>query len=185
MSEILTLKTQKELKPKIDDVLPYFFENDELETALNFIAYLRANKLNPRWSGVHNTWSSSCKGKVICFIRLGAIWHAEKKVDKIKWEIAPNLINIDSYENKIIENNIQNYIWDGLAYCQSCVNSDGMMRGCSPGINKTVLKKDITSICGGFYNGRKPISFQNPDETVINHIKKLLEWEKHARTGSN
>ena len=136
--------------------------------------------MNPRWAGVHNTWNCNYKGKTICFIRLGTTWHA-KKVGKIKWEISPNLININAYENEIIDENMQNYIWDGLVYCKSCINSNGLMRDCSPGLNKIVLKKNISGICVGFFNGRKPISFQNPDEEAINIIKRLLELEKQAR----
>ena len=182
MADITTLQFQRENKPNIEDVLPHYLDGKELEAALKFIADLRASKMNPRWAGVHNTWNCSYKGKIICFIRLGAIWHAARKVDKIKWEIAPNLINISAYENEIIDENMQNYIWDGLAYCKSCINSDGLMRKCFPGVNKTVLKKDIVGICGGFYGGRIPISFQNPDETAINIINRLLELEKLART---
>ena len=181
MSKILTLKTQRELKPDIEDILPHFLDGDELENALDFIAHLRSNKMNPRWAGVHNTWNCNYKGKIICFIRFGITWHAKWKTNKIKWEISPNLININAYENEIINENMQNSIWDGLVYCKSCINSNGSMRKCSPGVNKTVLKKDIIGICGGFYDGRKPISFQNPDKTAINHIKRMLDLEKQAR----
>jgi len=181
MFEILTLKTQRELKPKIEDVLPYFLDSEELETALNFIAHLRTNKMNPRWAGVHNTWNCNYKGKTICFIRLGTTWHATNS-GNVKWEVSPNLININAYEKEIIYENMQNYIWDGLVYCKSCINANGLQRGCSPGANKTVLEKDITGLCSGFFNGRKPISFVNPDGTAIICIKRLLELEKQART---
>ena len=181
MSEILTLKTQRELKPNIEDILPYFIDSTELEIASDFITHLRGNKMNPRWAGVHNTWNCNYKGRIICYIRFGVTWHAKWKSDNIKWEISPNLININAYEDEIILENLQSYIWDGLVYCKSCVNSDGAMRECSPGATKTVLKKDIIGICGGFFNGRKPISFQNPDKTAIGHIKRLLELERQAR----
>jgi len=83
---------------------------------------------------------------------------------------------MSEYENEIIDENMQNYIWDGLAYCHACNN------GCSPGAAKTILSKDLTGLCNGmFYSGRFPISFVNPDETAISCIKKLLELEKQAR----
>ena len=174
MQDITNLKVQRELKPKIEDVLPYYLNDNELATAQSFIVYLRADKMNPRWAGVHSTWNCNYKGKIICYIRLGRKWLG--KADNVKWEISPNLINMSEYENEIIDENMQNYIWDGLAHCRACNN------GCAPGAEKTILGKDCTGLCNGmFYSGRFPISFVNPDETAINCIKKLLELEKQAR----
>ena len=182
MSNILTLATQRNLKPKIEDVIPHFLDNEELKTALNFIAHLRASKMNPRWAGVHNTWNCNYKGKVICYIRLGAMWLG--KADNVKWEISPNLIHIKAYESEIIDENMQNYIWDGLApYCRSCINTNGLARECAPGTNRTILGRDFIGLCNGmFLSGRHPISFVNPDELALNCIKRLLELEKQART---
>ena len=179
--ELTQLHVQQKLKPDIEDVIPYYLDGKELETALNFIAHLRTEKIKPRWAGVHSTWNFNYKGgKTICFIRLGRTWHA-KESGKIKWEVSPNLINISAYENEIIDKNMQNYIWDGLVYCKSCIRANGLHQECSPGVNKIVLKKDVTGICRGFFGFRKPISFQNPDEAALNCIKKLIELEKQAR----
>ena len=176
--DILTLKGQRELKPKIEDVLPYFTDGEELETAINFISHLRVNKINLKWAGVHNFWNSKNKGKNICYVKLGNSWIGRKLPGSevtVKWEVILNLLHMSEYENKIIGENMQNYIWNGFAYCRACNN------GCSPGVNKTILGKDFTGLCHGMFFTRFVISFVNPDETSIENIKKLLEWEKHAR----
>lgn len=182
MSDITNLYVQRELKPKIEDVLPYFIDGEELEMAIKFVAYLRANKINLRWAGVHNFWNAKNKGKNICFVKLGASWLGRKLPGtevQVKWEVLPSLINMDKYETKIIDMNMQHYIWDGFAYCRSSCNN-----GCASPASKTILNKDFTGLCNGmFFGSRLPISFVNPDEAAIEAVKKLLEWEKQARVG--
>ena len=189
MSEILTLKAQREQKPPIEDVLPYFLDGEELNAGLDFISYLRANKLNPRWAGVHSTWNCNYKGKTICYIRLGRKWLG--KADNVKWEVSPNLTYIGEYEDEIIGTNMQNYVWEGLSHCRACNN------GCAPGANKAILGKNFTGLCYGMlgvhhpdgrFFGRLPISFVNPNKAAIDCIKKLLKLEQEARMkqlGSN
>ena len=85
-------------------------------------------------------------------------------------------INMNTYENEIIDENMENHIWDGLSYCHSCNN------GCSPGMNMIILKKEFTGLCNGMsFSGRLLISFVNPDNAAFSCIKRLLELEKQAR----
>jgi len=165
-------------KMKIEDAILQYLDVDMQATALDFVAFMRENKMSLRRS-TSTDWTASYKTKTICWIRLKGALSGRMQA---KWEIRPNLININTYENEIIDENMQNYIWDGLTYCGLCINSNGLMRECSPGTNIIVLKKDISGICAGFFsNNRKPISFHNPDEKAINIVKRLFELEKQAR----
>ena len=165
-------------KMKIEDAILQYLDIDMQATALNFVAYMCENKMSLRRT-TSTDWTASYKTKTICWIRLKG---AQFRRLQAKWEVRPNLINIDTYDNEIIDENMQNYIWDGLTYCGPCINSKGQMRQCSPGINKILLNKDIGGICAGFFsNNRKPIGFHNPDEKAINIIKRLFELEKQVR----
>jgi len=174
MSDITTLHVQREIKPKIEDVLPFFANGETLETALDFIDYLRAKKMNPAWAGVHNAWKCNCKAKPICYIRLNCKLQNENR--HAKWAVTPYFMNISDYEDKIIKAGWQDLIWNGLWRCKSCGN------GCPPGVNKTILGKELKSLChGNFYSGRNWVWFYDPDEMTISQIKTLLDWEKEAR----
>ena len=181
MADILTLGGQRETKPKIEEVMPHFLGGEELESALNFVAHLRANKTNLIWAGVHNFWNAKSKGKNVCYTKLGGSWIGRKlpgtEVD-VRWEVELNLMNMSAYEDKIIAENMQEYIWNGFAHCRSCGN------GCPPGVDKTILGRDFTGLCNGMFYTRFIISFVNPDEAALDVIKKLIEWEKQARSAA-
>ena len=175
MSDITVLSVQREIKPKIEDVLPYYLNGAELESALNFIAYLRADRINPGWAGVHNAWKGAYKGKPVYYIRLGREWVRDTK--NVKWVVILYMNHIKEYEEKIFEEGWQNIIWDDLHRCRGCNN------GCAPGIDRTVLGREFTGLCNGiFYSGRFPVSFVNPAETDYDIIKKMLDIEKSSRT---
>ena len=172
MSDITVLSVQRKIKPKIENVLPYYLDGRMLKTALDFVAYLRADKMNPAWT-LHNAWKAAYKGKPIFYIRLGKEW--VRKTENVKWVFTPYLNHIDEYEDEIFKENWQHMIWDDLHYCRNCGHK------CPPGI-KSILGKEFSGLCHGiFYGGRLPVSFVNPDEAAINRIKKLLEFEKNAR----
>jgi len=62
-----TLLQQKQIitKPKIDNVINDFLNGDVLTKALDFIDYLKMNKMNPRWSAT-NAWTVKHKNKRVC-----------------------------------------------------------------------------------------------------------------------
>ena len=170
---VIDLETQRLVRPKIESVLPYFLDDKMLEAALDFISYLRTNKMSPGWAGIHNAWKAMNKGKPICYIRLGREWIRETK--NVKWVVMPYLNNIEDYAIEILKENWQNIIWDDLHYCRKCAYN-------CPLLSKTILGKDFTNLCHAqFYNGRFPVSFVNPDEEAFNRVKKLMKLEREAR----
>ena len=174
-----------ENKPKIEDVIIEFFDGDMKESALSFATYLRENKMKPVWA-VMNGWKAMYKGKVICYINLQARksrrhWCDKQWFDESEpirsWAITHHLFNIVKYEETIINEGLQDIIWNNLCYCKHCFSEKWPgVRPCSPGISKIVLGKEFT-LCGG----RQPASFNDPDDKTIDCIKKLLESEQKAR----
>jgi hypothetical protein len=48
---------QKNVRPKIEDNLGDILEGERLKHALEFITYLRANKMSPAWAS-ENSWKA-------------------------------------------------------------------------------------------------------------------------------
>ena len=61
----LSFKEQKALKLKIEDEIPKFLDGEMKQSALDFIAYMRANKMQPAWLST-NSWKANYKGQNIC-----------------------------------------------------------------------------------------------------------------------
>jgi len=181
-TDITTLAAQKVSKPQIEDVLPHFVGGQDLKNALNFIAYLREIKLKPTWT-LHNAWKGVYKGKVIHYIRLPVYpshfshKRPDDKTDWTKsWTFTPYLHNIEEYQEKIDCEEFQKRILDCLKYA-----NPNCGRGC-PCRNRKVLFTKQIHLCNGESYGGCATWFTNPNEAEIEWIKKLLEWEKQART---
>jgi len=175
----MSYNEQKEIKPLIEDVIPECLDGDMKKNALDFVAYLRANKMKPVHDRI-NTWKATCKGKVIFYINLRQTeTHQNNRTpfwDGKYWNMRIYLDHMNLYEKQIIDEGMQNLIWDNLNYCKKCVGADGVNKPklCTKTI--TVLGKEINNF------GCWPlICAHNPDEATINGIKRLLELEKRAR----
>ena len=168
----LSNKEQKKIRPKIEDVIPEVLIGEMRETALEFAAYLRENKMAPGWSGVHNAWDAKCKGKTICKISLAHTgWYAN---NKCSWNIKLYCLHMSKYESSIISAGVQSIIWDGLFHCISCL---GGKKPCIGGNDIMILGREYKGICGHSLC----TMIYDPDETTLDGVKKLLELEKTAR----
>jgi hypothetical protein len=98
--------------------------------------------------------------------------------EKKKWVVNPYLLNIEKYEDSIVNEGLQNFIWDNTHHCINALRGGCNSHNCSPGRNITLLGKEIKNVC----LGRQPVWFFEPREATIDCIKKLLELEKEART---
>ena len=172
-NDITLLSVQKIVKPKIENVIPEILKNNAKKTALDFVAYLRENKMNPAWT-LHNAWKVTNKGNVLCYIRLGWGFWRSRDSENGKWEVTPYLNHISEYENNITNEGLQNIVLNNLCFCKSCGNN------CSGSIDKTILG-EIKNLCDGITTNRFPLPVANPDEADIGNIKRLLELEKQAR----
>jgi len=128
------------------------------KAALDLVAFLRAKRLTPSCYGI-NRWKASNKGKGICFLFL----------ENNSMRVRLDLPYMKEYEESIMNEGLQNFVWDKISYCHHCA-------GCKPGIDITLLGKELKSICRTMI-----LYIQNPDEADVDCIKKMLEFEQKAR----
>ncbi|MCL2433817.1 MAG: hypothetical protein FWD16_04795 [Clostridia bacterium] len=168
---------QQKLKPTIEEVAPELFSGEDLLTILDFADYLRSSKTPLRISGVANAWKAMCKGKAICYVRLAQPQYEKMRNHKYKWAIVIYLSHIREYEKSIIDEGYQDLLLSDLQMCGNCKLQ------CDPKSKViTILGKEISGICRGYYDNRMALPINDPDKAAINVIKKLLEIEKEYRT---
>lgn len=149
----------KNAKPRIEDVAGEVLSGDALNNALDFIAYLRENKLNPTWSAT-NAWKVSSKTFTVCFIRLHgtAEYHG---LGPGEWNIIPF---IGKYDADSLPEADKEIAWANKRTCPSCGQ-------CSLKLD-TVFGKKYNYAC------EAAICFRNPDEAAIACAKKIVELRR-------
>ncbi|MCL2388646.1 MAG: hypothetical protein FWC89_14030 [Defluviitaleaceae bacterium] len=191
----------KQTKPMIEDVMPHYLDGDNLKVALDFMAYLRENKIKPTWTSVQNGWSGMCKGKVLYWIRLpqvkshldanespNAHFRNIKQSSGINWTnswiITPYFNHLDTYGDIIASEGLDNFFIENLHLCRPNCSSSVQKPGnkwCLPGVSKNLLGKEVQGICRGDLYSTMTAWFVNPCEVKIGYIKRLLELEIQAR----
>jgi len=162
------VQEQAKVKPKIEDIIATNLDGDMKRIALDFIAYLRVNKLNPVKTSAY-CWKVNYKGKRIFTIN----------INKQSWFVLPYFDYINDFEDFVLENGLQNVYWDNIYYCVAG-------RGCNPkkscagGTTTIFFGKEIKGIC----SCRIFAWLDKPSETEINGIKILSELERQARAKS-
>jgi len=150
----------KNAKPKIEDVANSVLIGDALQNALDFIAYLRENKLNPSWSAT-NAWKVSSKTFTVCFIRLhgAAEYHG---LAAGEWNITPF---IGEYEADALSDENKEIVWANKRTCSSC--------------GQCALKLDAVFGKKYDYACEAAVCFRNPDAKAVNCAKKIVELRKN------
>jgi len=180
---------QKAIKPLIEDIIPEYLDGEMKKVALDFAAYLRANKMKPAWV-LTNQWKAVYKGRNICRISLSP-WNPPGK--SRKWVVTAYLEHIKDYEEKITDEGLQNLVWDNVFYCvhkpkdspppeesrQYALDPSCDFCGRDFGKNTTICGKELTYICRN--GNRQYFWFHDPDGAALSAIKRLLELEKQAR----
>jgi len=154
-------------KTKIEDYIPERLDGGINKASQEIIAFLHANKMKTRFA-ILNWWEVSYKG-LICEVRLP--YHHQKHM--YSWAVGIYLNHMDTYEQEIISDELQNIVWDNLILCKACTYS------CALGKDATVLGKIINGIC---VNCIPAVTWiYDPDDKVISGVKRLLELEIKAR----
>ena len=182
------LEYQKKNKAKIEDFISEYLDGDMKKLALDFVAHMRENKMTLRWAGFTNAWKAVCKGRCICYINLS--W------GDVKWLVTPYLENINDYEGSIISESLQDFVLDNVIYCCHAdkyerpegsppvkhfgLNYPCNLWNCAPGADIIVCGKEIKNKCRN--GNRRFYWFKNPGAEEIEAVKKLLDFEKKART---
>lgn len=171
-TKLFLAQEQQKTKPKIEDVVGDLLDGDRLKNALEFITYLRENKMNPRWFA-QNCWHTYYKGKFFCSIRIHGI-----KQDGIRYGLEPGSWHFGrnwyngfylpddlscEFEDSISYDNFKNFVWANVRPCKNCMC-------CKPGQSGIYLGKKFDSVCG--------LRIENPDAEALEHTKKLIEYCK-------
>jgi len=187
MAAITSLAVQKIAKPNIEDVLPHYLSGNVLKNALDFIAYLRENKMKPTWT-IHNAWKAVNKGKVLYYIRLpvyDAHFQRPNQPAGTSWErswcVTPFLMNIAKYENLITDEADKKIIVDNFYGCKPyCRMAKCSMKNTAKKI--VICNTEFVRYCGDSMLRNRSLWVVNPSEVELDCIKRLLELEKKART---
>lgn len=155
-SEVTLAQEQMKAKPQIEEIIPELLDGELKETALEFVAYLRAKKHTPRYSSI-NSWRISHKGKCVCYIKM-----SHKMVKNI-WCV---VFYLDEYKYEFSEG-FKKAVQDNLKPCEAC------LKACPKGLKLTVFGKEFIGICRHF-----PIQFENPNDHTLEYLKELIEYRK-------
>lgn len=164
---------QKKTRPAIETIIPAHLGGEKQKAALDFVAYLRENKMPPAWAS-GNSWKSSYKGKGVCYIKLD-------QQGKGTWKIEPLINASKAYEDFVEAENLRDIIWRNLALCTRCHPNTCAPKGMAEtfsGVKKLYFGKAFDNVCRG-----GDTSFRNPDEEAIQCVKKLLDFRRRAIEG--
>ena len=152
---------QRKTKPKIEDILPLYLNDDNLLHASDFIAFLRENKMNPGWRSP-NSWCVSYKGKVLVYIKLSEAAYLNSEYDFLQI-VFQNHFN-DESKGLFIER-FKEIAWSKVRYCNCCTDFK-----CAPGVQASILGKNLdNNICR-----HMSFLFNNPDAEEVECIKMLI-----------
>jgi len=166
MSNLSLAEQQQKTKPKIEDAIAELLEGERQQNALDFVAYLRVQKLNPRWTAT-NAWWVKYKGKNIISIRLHGNHGA-----KVYYGLAPGswhighwylgewfLNNPEKFKDMVNCDNFKEFIWSHMHPCKHCLS-------CKPGHSAIYFGKAFNSVCG--------LRVENPNVDELDFVKMLL-----------
>ena len=155
---------QGKVRPKLEDVLNDYLDGDNLKNALDFAAWLRANKMAPQYisgnlsGGMGMAWSviygkKENRANRVCHIKLY----------NNSWHICPSGDYYDDFKN-IVE--LETMITSNLHPCTVCGHN------CNSGMGQTMMffGKEFNKICGGF-----TIRLCNLNVADLEKVKKVLE----------
>ena len=184
--KVIPYKVQKGNRPKIEEVISACLSGDLKDTALDFAIFMRENKMPFKLKSSSTRMQvAEYKSEHIChvFIYAEDDWQygdQHNQGDPQYWSVTPILNNINKYEGLLMNQEMQNILWNNINYCRH-YNGNGIgcnpNKGCAGGRDLTLLGKKFNGIAYCYPHSR----IKNPNATAIANIKKLLELEQKAR----
>ena len=157
----------------IEDVIPEYLDGEVKALALDFVAWLRMNRMSPTWAS-GNSWKSSYKGKGICYVKLFTVDRGER--NNFRWAISLLFNDFHRYEQSVVNEGMHEIFTAKPWYCHGCGRPSG--ESCGRKRDVVVGGKELIGVCGNNY-----LTWANdPNETAVTGIKRLIELEKAART---
>ena len=157
----------KIFKKSIERAVKANLRGDNLENALGFTAFLRANKMQfVRGKGY---WQDKLyflvkyKNDFVCFILIGAEYPGEAPD---RWIIWADNSGSNCFEDFPLDERMKEIAWANVDTCGSCGY-------CGGGTRKTLFGKAFDRVC------ITPMSFLNPDAETMGFVKKMVAIRKN------
>jgi len=156
------------VQPTIEDEINTLLCGDSIKTALDFVAFLRANKMAPKCVDAQNSvWCFDYLGKgTSCVIVLKGwfvFWGG--------WDVEHEEYPIDEKTKEF-----------ALAHVNICTNfkTNGKECGCGnqPGISRTIFGKEFDNVCTAL------LAFTQPEAETLEYVKRLVEMENDSIAGA-
>jgi hypothetical protein len=151
-------------KPVIEDIMQNVLNEEYKELALDFVKWMRENKMNPKWASA-NSWKVNYKGKVVCYIRTSGSADYNSLEDG-SWHVNFRTLT-DQVYNLDVSGEAIKLIWDRVRNCNSCYK-------CKPGVNLTVNDKGFKSVCHSW------LYIRNPVNELLETVKKMIEAVRYS-----
>ena len=155
---------EKALKPKIEDVILETVKDEHQKAALDFVGFIRANKMTPAWAS-KNAWKVNYKGKVLCYIRTSGTSHFYN-LDDGSWHIGFAVYSDYVYDVSVSNEAIK-IIWDNVRRCTRCSN-------CIPANRLTINGKEFDNVCHQWF------FIRNPNAEALECVMRLVEAIRHS-----
>lgn len=150
---------QKAVKPEVEAVAAEILEGDELNSLLDFVRFLRDNKLTPRWAS-SNSWTIRYKNKGLCYIKIDS--------RKRLWNARPERSFFDEYDKYITDIDLKAFILE-IVNPPLCENRDCWKRR-----EEAIFGKKFTEVCRCW-----PFKVDNPEGVVLERLKELILVSKN------
>ena len=157
---------QKSNKPNIEDIAAERLDGKHLANLLDFLDFLKANKLKLRWHST-DSWAVRYKNKWVCWLIL--------KNDEPLWFFRPNHIfhkahlhvshekyAFIEYNRYITDDDVKKLVWDNLQFEKRCE------KDCNGFQNREIVGKVFDRICACW-----PITITAPEGAALECSKKL------------
>jgi len=175
---------------EVEDRIPLLLAGDKREIAQEFAAYLRDRKINLKWTGIQNNYSETGatygESKGICYVGLA---DTNSRGNKDGWHVSVTLANLDHYEATVMQEGLQDFIWNHIFICDktvvnACNGGEKSIYACHRGKDVVVMGKEVKYVCRIRNQSRVSVHIFDPDVTAISHLKRLIELEQAAIKGS-
>ena len=152
-------KEQKKIKPKIEDRITKCFAGEKAKNALDFVAWLRENKLSPGWSGTDG-WNIRFKGKSLGTIGFyNGMWRFA--IGFSTYRFLHEYYNMEECE-------LKSFVFDHI-YTKQCGHHDG----CQWNPNAEKVEYMVPTECGCW-----PMRIFDAEGETLENMKKLIEYNK-------
>ena len=144
--------------PKIEDVIGERIEDDRQKSALEFIAFLRENKLSPGRMDI-GSYAVKSKGKSVCNVYI--------QTDE-RWMMR---FRPSTFEKSFSDSDLLEFVFDNIHHPKTrCPGCPGISRDYS-----TVFGKQLDNVCNCW-----PVRIYNPDGKTLEQCKKFVLHIKSA-----